>query len=165
MPPRKFRDFRLSQVDSDALLSDKSARQCLTKNNCNKMRSGGCYGQGNLLFASSSASMKLRFVYSIIALKTLASKINGWSPCMRIIIKYKRLWKWKGDCTHSSHISFCSIHCQCNSMREFLSYQPYCKCPKFGPDIGWTRNWLSRWPASLVYECSFEQWARILVGS
>ena len=40
---------------SGALLSDKSARQCLTKNNSNKMKTGGRYGQSNLLFASSSA--------------------------------------------------------------------------------------------------------------
>ena len=41
-----------------------------------------------------------------------------------------------------------------------LLYQPYCKCPKFGPKIGRARNWPSRRPAAL-YECSFEQWARI----
>ena len=43
-------------------LSDKSARQCLTKKNCNTMRTGGCYGQDNLLLASSSASKLHRFV-------------------------------------------------------------------------------------------------------
>ena len=43
-------------------LSDKSARQCLTKKNCNTMRTGGRYGQGNLLFALSSANTELRFV-------------------------------------------------------------------------------------------------------
>ena len=52
MPPRKFWDFRLSEMVSGALLSDKSARQCLTKNNSIKMRTGGRYG---MLFASSSA--------------------------------------------------------------------------------------------------------------
>ena len=46
----------------------------------------------------------------------------------------------------------------------FLSYQLYCKCPKFCPNIGRARNWPSRQPA-VLYECSFEQWARILVGS
>ena len=44
------------------ILSEKSARQCLTKNNCNKMRTGGRYCQGKLLFASISASTELRFV-------------------------------------------------------------------------------------------------------
>ena len=31
-------------------LSNKSAGQCLTKKNCNTMRTGGRYGQGNLFF-------------------------------------------------------------------------------------------------------------------
>ena len=43
-------------------LSGKSARQCLTKKKCNTMRTGDCYGQGNLLFASSLASTELLFV-------------------------------------------------------------------------------------------------------
>ena len=41
-----------------------------------------------------------------------------------------------------------------------LLYQPYCKCPKFSPKIGRARSWPSRRPAAL-YECFFEQWARI----
>ena len=50
--------------------------------------------------------------------------------------------------------------------RAFLSYQPYCKCLKFGPNIGRARNWPSRQPAALyIRVSSFEQWARILVGS
>ena len=76
-PPRKFGDFRISEMVSGALLSDKSARQCLTKNNSNKMRTGGRYGQSNLLFASSSARGPHNRV---------ASKIDGWSPCACIII-------------------------------------------------------------------------------
>ena len=46
-------------------LSVKSARQCLTKKNCNTMRTGGCYSQDNLLLASSSASMLYRFVANL----------------------------------------------------------------------------------------------------
>ena len=61
---------------SGALLSDKSARQCLTKNNSNKMRTGGRYGQSNLLFTSSSARAPHNRV---------ASKIDGWSPCACIL--------------------------------------------------------------------------------
>ena len=61
---------------SGALLSDKSARQCLTKNISNKMRTGGRYGQSNLLFASSSARAPHNRV---------ASKIDGWSPCACIL--------------------------------------------------------------------------------
>ena len=53
---------------SGAPLSDKSARQCLTKNNSNKMRTGGRHGQSNLLFASSSARAPHNRV---------ASKIDG----------------------------------------------------------------------------------------
>ncbi len=62
---------------SGALLSDKSARQCLTKNNSNKMRTGGRYGQSNLLFASSSARAPHNCVASII---------DGWSPCACILL-------------------------------------------------------------------------------
>ena len=76
MPPRKFWDFRLSEMVSGAILSDKSARQCLTKNNSNKMRTGGRYGQSNLLFASSSARAPHN---------RAASKIDGWSPCACIL--------------------------------------------------------------------------------
>ena len=82
-PPRKFWDFKLSEMVSGALLSDKSARQCLTKNNSNKMRTGGRYGQSNLLFASSSARAPHNRV---------ASKIHGWSPCAAYyLVQYKRL--------------------------------------------------------------------------
>ena len=76
---------------SGALLSDKSARQCLTKYNSNKMRTGGRYGQSNLLFASSLARAPHNRV---------ASKIDGWSPCTCILFSKiqatvkveRRLW-------------------------------------------------------------------------
>ena len=57
-------------------LSDKSPRQCLTKTNRNTMRTGGRYGQGNLLFfASSSASTSTH--------NRDASEQNGWVEPVR----------------------------------------------------------------------------------
>ena len=75
--PQKILRFRLSEMVSGALLSDKSARQCLTKNNSNKIKTGGRRGQSNLLFASSSARTPHNRV---------ASKIDGWSPCACILL-------------------------------------------------------------------------------
>ena len=78
---------------SGALLSDKSARQCLTKNNSNKMRTGGRYGQSNFLFSSSSARAPHNRV---------ASKIDGWSPCACILFSIiQATVKVEGDSVHS----------------------------------------------------------------
>ena len=46
------------------------------KKNCNRMRTGGRYGQSNLLFSSSSERAPHNRV---------ASKIDGWSPCSRVL--------------------------------------------------------------------------------
>ena len=135
---------------SGALLSDKSARQCLTKNSSNKMRTGGRYGQNNLLFTSSS----LRAPHNRVA-----SKIDGWSPCACILfsiiqatVKVERRL-----CAFTASIMF-SLACGA------LLYQPYCKCPKFGPKIGRARSWPSRRPAAL-YECFLSSGPEFLVGS
>ena len=83
---------------SGAPLSDKSARQCLTKNNSNKMRTGGRYGQSNLLFVSSSARAPHNRV---------ASKIDEWSPCACILFSIIQDCESGKEtlCIHSFHKS------------------------------------------------------------
>ena len=58
---------------------------------------------------------------------------------------------------HSFHRS---IHCQRNSMRGIPFISNLLQMPKFVPNIGRARNWPTGPPAAL-YECSYEQWARI----
>ena len=97
-------------------------------------------------------SLQVRLARAPI-MATRASKIDGWSPCARIIFSTSDCESGKETlCIHSFQISSRSIHCQCNSMRSV----PFI----LGPNIGRARNWPSTPPAAL-YECYFEQWARI----
>ena len=112
---------------SGSLLSDKSARQCLTKNNSNKMRTGGRYDQSNLLFASSSARAPRRAPHNRVA-----SKIDGWSPCACILFSVIQgtVKAERRLCAFTA-----SLHCQRNSMRgAFISN--LLQMPKI-----WPENW------------------------
>ena len=89
---------------------------------------------------------------------------NWWVEPVRVHI----IWYNTSDCEsgketlciHSFHNVFARSIARAIACGALL-YQPYCKCPKFGPKIGWAmRSWPSRRPTAF-YECFFEQWARI----